>query len=282
MKMTKHIETVDAAKSEVFVVSLKRGRILQHTAYLHALERQLFLSRALWSKCVLGLAALTVLSSGCTHKLTVRNLDDYRFSGMPKLQKPMTIGVVENGSEKYGSVVVNFIATEMRRSGAQVQVEYPYVSAVTNHVDVIANISVKPKFKGSGANFLINFPGFLVWAPAWNGYVYKANFDIHVDLTKGSSPGTVYNSFDLPINLDIRHAAIDRTWTEVSWLEFGVIAFIGGIVFIGYDSDVTPVLMREIEQPIGEYAAKKILMEIGNPKELTLNTGMETNVRPKR
>ena len=61
-----------------------------------------------------------------------------------------------------------------------------------------------------------------------------------------------------------------------------MIALVGGIVFISYDSDVTPVLMREIERPIGEYAAKKILLNISNHKELTLNAGPRTDARPQQ
>jgi hypothetical protein len=90
----------------------------------------------------------------------------------------------------------------------------------------------------------------------------------------------VLSSFDLPVNLDIRHAAIDRTWTEVSWFEVGIIALVGGVVFMEYDSDVTPLLMREIERPIGEYVAKKILTNVAGLNSLSSREPAATSAAP--
>lgn len=218
-----------------------------------------------------------IVACGCAHQLTVRNMQDYRASGIVNLPAATTVGVIEDGGDKNTSLLVDGVASEMQRNGAKVV--YP-CAANGQPADVVAQITVKPVFKGSGANFFINFPGFLVWAPAWNGYVYKANFDIHVNLVKGSDRSVVLNSFDVPVNLDIRHAAIDRTWTEVSWFEVGAIALVGGIVFMQYDSDVTPLLMREIERPIGEYVAKKILTNVASLNSLSARGPAATSAAP--
>lgn len=208
-------------------------------------------------------AAVALLACGCTHTLTVRNLGEYRVPDVVNVPQATTIGVLDAGVDSTARALMDGIAAGLQRSGGQVL--YPYQPEGGKPADLVAKIEIKAAYKGSGTNFLINFPGFLVWAPAWNGYVYTADLDVHVDLVKGSALNEVVKTLDLPIGLDIRHADFDRTWTEISWFEFGVIAFVGGLVFIKYDSDVTPLLMREIEHPIGEYVAKKILLEVPSP-----------------
>ena len=51
---------------------------------------------------------------------------------------------------------------------------------------------------------------------------------------------------------------MNRTWTEISWFEWGGIALVGGIIFVRYDKSVTPLLMTAIENHIGNYLAGKI------------------------
>ncbi len=206
---------------------------------------------------------LVSLLSGCQHQLAVLNIDSYHASGRIDLPRTATIGVLEGDLAPNTEVLIDGVAAGLARSGAQVL--SPYRPGSDKPADLVAKIGIKAKYDGSGTNFWINFPGFLVWAPAWNGYVYKADFDVHVDLAKGSDPKTVVDTLDFPINLDIRHAEMDRTWTEVSWLEVGIIALVGGFMFTKYDTDVTPLLMHEIERPIGEYIANKILLKFPSP-----------------
>jgi hypothetical protein len=138
---------------------------------------------------------------------------------------------------------------------------------------VVAEINITPEYKGSGWNFLINWPGFLVFVPALNGYVYKANYQVDIALAKSANPAQK-DAWTMPINLDLRHAEIDRTWTEIGWLEWGVIPLIGGIVFTQYDPDVTPILIDAIETPVGDYIAQEIIQRI-NASETLIGTSNE-------
>ncbi len=94
-------------------------------------------------------------------------------------------------------------------------------------------------------------------------YVYKVNYDIDILLSRASDNKTI-DSFSLPLHLDVRHADFNRTWTEISWLEVGAIAFIGGIVFTGYDDNVSPLVAEKIQTPIGDYIAQEIVSRINN------------------
>lgn len=199
--------------------------------------------------------------SGCTHNLEIKNLDSYRNMDMNSLDKPVTIGVIPSTSDIHGKKLIKGIGTELGKYSADVLL--PYTVGSSKPVDVKAKIVVLSEYKGSGWNFLINWPGFLIFTPAWHGYNYSNKYNVEVLLTKASDNQRI-DSFNIPINLRIRHADIGRTWTEIGWLEVSLIPFIGGFVFIGYDDDITNLVVEKIQTPIGDYIAQEIVSRINN------------------
>ena len=139
----------------------------------------------------------------------------------------------------------------------------PYNVKSTRSVDKVVDISIDSDYSGSGWNFLINFPGFLIFMPAWHGYDYTAEYNFDVVIKDASGLNTI-DQFQLPVVLDLRHADFNRTWTEVSWFEVGAIAFLGGIYFTTYDDDVTPALVSTIDTKIGDYVANEIVTRLNN------------------
>lgn len=216
----------------------------------------------------MALVGALLLGSGCAHTLEVKNMRSYENVQTHPLQKPLTIGVMGSTDDVGSHQLLKGVETSLGRYSTTVVL--PSAAENARKVDVVANIKIQSEYKGSGWNFLINFPGFLIFTPAWNGYVYKANYNVEVALAKGID-GNKLESWSLPINLDLRQAEIDRTWTEVSWLEVGVIAFVGGIVFTGYDTDVSPILGEKIENPIGDYLAQDIVNHINSCSNLVMN-----------
>jgi hypothetical protein len=204
---------------------------------------------------------LLIFFAGCTHKLEIKNLDSYRNTHMNSLDKPLTIGVIPTTCDIHGKKLVKGICTELGKYSADVLL--PYTVGSSRCVDVKAKIVVLSEYKGSGWNFLINWPGFLIFTPAWHGYNYGHKYNIEVLLIKASDNQKI-DSFNIPINLSIRHADIGRTWTEIGWLEVSLIPFIGGFVFIGYDDDITNPVLEKIETPVGDYIAQEIVSRINN------------------
>jgi len=205
-------------------------------------------------KTILFVAALAVLS-GCTHPLAVKNLNTYQNTSLATLQRPVTLGIKSDCPEMDGKRLVKMVADALPKYNVRP------TTAVMNgqtDLDAIAVIGVNSEYNGSGLNFLINFPGFLVWAPAWNGYIYEINHDIRVSLTDAVS-GEQIASLNIPVSLDVRHADINRTWTEIGWLEVGIIPFIGGIIFINYDDTVTPLAADKAGPVIADYIAQEIV-----------------------
>jgi hypothetical protein len=189
---------------------------------------------------------------GCTHQLKIKNLNTYYSSTSCLLDQPLRLGLKIDGSDTDGNKISKMTADALNRCNIQVTTVF-----VPSSVDVVANMRISSDYKGSGWNFLINFPGFLVWAPAWHGYNYTVSHNINVVLSDAKTGKTI-NTINVPVALDVRHADISRTWTEISWLEFGVIAFVGGVVFIDYDDDVTPMVTEKAGPVLADYIAQKI------------------------
>jgi len=206
------------------------------------------------------ITATCIAMAGCAHQLACKNIGDYRPTALGTVSKPLTIGIVPIGGDEYGDQLIRCVRDSLILK-YNAKVIMPYLPGSSEPADIVATLSVKPKYEGSGWNFLVNFPGFLVFVPALNGYVYHVTYDTGVVL-QNTADSTTMTTFDVPITLNLRHADINRTWTEVSWLEWGVIAFVGGIVFTQYDTSVSPVVMKELGPQLGEYLATEIMNRV--------------------
>lgn len=212
----------------------------------------------------LGYAAVlaTAAICGCSHPVEIKNLRDYRSTELNPLADQVAVGIVPSPGDKQSEQLIRSIAVGLKKHTNMVVM--PYVPATTRSTDVVAHISVQPDYRGSWANFFINFPGFLVWAPAWNGYVYKIDYTIDIVLSRESDNEKI-DSWTMPINLNIRQSDISRTWAaEISWFEVGVFALVSGAIYTGYDEDVTPLVLDKIDTPIGDFVAQEIVNRLNN------------------
>lgn len=195
--------------------------------------------------------------AGCAHTLEVKNLDLYKAAFVSSQHASIKVGLIGVTSTPEEERLLMATANALKRDGFKV--EYPFYLNDTNRsmVDFVVKVKTSSEYKGSGWNFLINWPGFLIWTPAWHGYNYQVIYAFDADITD-TKTGASLPRVSMPIDLDIRHADMNRTWTELSWLEYSLIAFIGGIVFTRYDKSVTPQLINAIETRIGDYTSSKI------------------------
>lgn len=205
----------------------------------------------------LVLAVAAFLASGCAHTLEVKNLELYKAEFINSQSTGATVGLISVASQPEEERLVIATANALKRDGFKLT--HPFFPNDENKalVDFIVKLTTSSNYQGSGWNFLINWPGFLLWTPAWHGYDYRAIYNFDADITDMKHNRTLPR-LSIPIDLDIRHAAINRTWTEVSWFEWSAIAFIGGIVFTRYDKSVTPLLLDATETHIGDYVSSKI------------------------
>ncbi|MBI5469047.1 MAG: hypothetical protein HY891_07945 [Deltaproteobacteria bacterium] len=202
---------------------------------------------------------VSLIFMGCSHNLRITNADDYFASPAAPPKEALKLGVMSsNAADPQSSRYVNSIIDALQRTGGFERVIYPYNQALhKDQVNVVADITVIPHYSGEGLNFLVNWPGFLIFAPAIWGYGYNAEIETKVNVTRlidGNS-----QQITVPTKYRFRQAEIDRTWTEIGWLEVGVIPLIGGIVFTQYDTDVTDEFITKVSPNYGSYVAKRIL-----------------------
>ena len=113
--------------------------------------------------------------------------------------------------------------------------------------DLVLAIDPVVEYKSSGWNFLINWPGYVIFTPAWNGYVYRADIATQIVVTdrEGRSLGTL----GVPVSYSLRHAELDRTfYTALGWFALGA-GFYNARVFDRDLIDDLHVLVK------GNYAA---------------------------
>ena len=221
--------------------------------------------------------SLLIVLTGCQHSLDVKNVNDYAHIMSSPLKKHLSVGLMTQTNDMYSEVIAKEIGNSLSDYSSDVRILNSFSN--TGGVDVIAQVAINPSYKGSGWNFWINFPGYLVFAPAWNGYKYKVNYDVSVKLMESSSLTTI-DSFDIPVDLDVRHADINRTWTGVSWFEYGVIACISGIFFMQYDDSVSPILVEDLKHILGNYIAQKIVDRVNSSKKLAQITKFNVGTSP--
>lgn len=206
---------------------------------------------------ILALSFIMMMSSGCTHNMRLTNADDFFTPPAAVPKQTIKLGVTSsNMSQPQNSKYIAAVVDALQRNSAVERVIYPY--STTNNkdqADAVIDLSVNPRYDGKGSNFFVNWPGFLIFAPAIWGYGYTA--DIGTEATITNLKNGKSQQLSIPARYEFRQAEIDRTWTEIGWLEVGIIPFIGGIAFTGYDDDLTPEFIRNVAPSYGPYVAAK-------------------------
>ena len=217
----------------------------------------------LFAKKILSFFVLLFLlvTLSCSHNLEIINLGTYKNKNLNMLDKNVTIGIIPSTNNPYVNKLFKGIATELVKYSANVCLPYSVENSMP--IDVKANIDIRLDVKGSSRNFWINWPGFIIFTPLWHGYKYRNKYNIDVLLSRAADNQKI-DSFSIPVNLEIRHSDSNRTWIEVSFLDWSITAFISGFVFIQYDKNVTELVIDEIQMPIGNYIAQKIVSRINN------------------
>ncbi len=199
--------------------------------------------------------------TGCSHSLRITNADQYFTPpSAPPIKETIKIGLTSsNVTDIQTSRYVNAIVDALQRNSTVEKVIYPYNQAV-HQVDTVVNITLIPHYTGSGSNFFVNWPGFLIFAPAIWGYGYNADIDTKANITRLIDNRS--QQIEIPTQWKFRQAEIDRTWTEVGWFEVSLIPFIGGFVVMDYDPDVTDEFITKVSPNYASYVAGKIMVAV--------------------
>lgn len=196
----------------------------------------------------------------CSHNLHIHNVEDY-YSPTPSLNKKYSIGIVNSTRNKLQEKHLEDIVAAFRASG-NFDVTYPATKASGKKFDYVIDISPNASYDGKGTNFLVSFPGFLIFMPYWNGYGYTANIDTKVQMNDSSNKDLGFKNHRVEYRMN--HSEFDRTWTMgTDWLlTFGVLSFIGGFVYMGFDSDIENEVFRNYSPAYAKYIVNKISQDI--------------------
>ncbi len=201
-----------------------------------------------------GLLVVVLAASGCSHAMRITNLHEYQPAPTAPLHPPRKVGLTsKNLTDPATRGFVDAVAEGLRRDASYDRVLYPYDGRPD--ADLVLDVSVSPQYSGRGSNFLVNWPGFLIFAPAIWGYGYEAAIQTQVSIR---TPDGATQELAIPTQYSFRQAEIDRTWTEIGWLEVGIIPLIGGIAFTRYDPDLTPEFVTKVGPNYGAYVAQRI------------------------
>ncbi len=200
-----------------------------------------------------------LLATGCSHQLRVKNHGAYTAS-MPYLQNNLKIGIIDDGT--IDDRLMDNIVLEMSLLG-KIEVEYPYAPDDNNPVDYIMEIGITKKPAGSWTNFLISFPGYIIWTPAWHGYNYSLEIVTDIKLIDFETKKTKFTK-TIPTKYKCTHSEFDRTWIELGWFEYGVLPFLGGFYFMQYDEDITDEFISEFRTSYSRYIARRVGALVSN------------------
>jgi len=195
----------------------------------------------------LAAAAAALLLAGCAHPLEIRNLDQYRSlaRGEP-LERQTVIGAIASAPDEESLRLIKLVGTALGKYSARVV--QPYTERDAGKVEVLARISVTPRYEGSGGNWFVNLPGLLVLAPTWNGYAYTVGYEFQVLLTRAWDNAKL-DSFTVPVSLDVRHSS-------------------GMLLSSGYNPEVTEPTVDKGGEAVADYVARDIVKRLNTDGRL--------------
>lgn len=212
--------------------------------------------RAMFALLLTGLSLM-----GCSHELTVKNLDVYAAPvRLASGDEKFTIAVLPYSGRSNGMFYFNALVERVHNSPAVSELRTDYIPGKGGRFEPVLILSINPHvdYRSSGWNFLINWPGFLIFTPAWNGYVYHA--DILTQIVIHDGTGKVLSDDEIPISYNIRQAEMDRTiFTGLTWLEVSLLAFGGGIYnSFNFDDDIVGRLQVHVKDNYVNYVANQV------------------------
>ncbi len=227
----------------------------------------------------LGVLLVWVAASvGCSHPMQIKNLEMY---AVPVLLggggEPTRIAITPFSGTPDELWYHNALVSGLARDPMFSNVQTDYIPRLAKNdetkPDILLSIKPRVNYRSSGWNFLINWPGFLIFTPAWNGYVYRA--DVMSVFQLQSVDGETLDHLEVPMTYSMRHADSDRTTVaELSWFEVSSMAFFGGIYNANvFDRDAIAPFHSQAKDNYATYVLAQARTRIRNAA---------TSVRAKR
>jgi hypothetical protein len=205
------------------------------------------------------LLGAVLLLGACTHDMRILNAKEYVLEATASRSLRIAVEAETTGDDT--QVLVDAVKEGLAAHSSVERVVYANAAPPDFEPHIIVHVKPTTSYEGSGWNYPITFPGFLVFTHAWNGYVYKANVSTELALRSvGSSEPFARQTVDTRWNL--RHCDFERgAWNSSGWYTpfYGGLNLFIGFFMIPYDEDATPDFTREARMPYGRFIAAKVV-----------------------
>lgn len=215
-------------------------------------------------KKVILLLVIIAFMAGCSHPLEIVNKDSFNSSPV-KPGKRVKIGFLPTEDRLLNSVI------EETSLNATVEVaKKNYQTGSGGDVDYVSGLSKDMKFRSSGGNFFITFPGFIVFTHAWLGYKYYVDIDTHSAILDPA--GKVLNESSIATPYEIRYTSFARGTAAslVGWLTpgWGLLNVIPGAMFASsYDNRATPEFIEKVTPSYRVFVSSSVLAQIAKVQQ---------------
>lgn len=227
--------------------------------------------------CRMARTVLTFLMvvgvAGCTHTMQVRNLDAYRKTATSPHK--LTIALEDRATTADGHQLFGFVREALGSNPAVEKVAVKeWDQAPEPGTQVLVKVTPQATYDGSGWNYLITFPGFVLFTHAWNGFVYSADVTTGLEVSRPGAPegarSEIHTKYDLR-HCDFARGAITSSgWYTPGW---GCLNLIIGFFMVPYDQDATPDFLKEVRSNYGEFIAATVIEQatapVGEPQVTT-------------
>ncbi len=219
-------------------------------------------------KKILIALLVAFLILGCTYALKVTNEGDFEPE-TATLKQQVKLGVLNTNDDLLNGVVNKL---QMDQNIAEVKIINEKNSNVD--VDYMQKLERKAKYRASGQNFIITFPGFILFAHAWAGYKYYV--DIATNATLLDKNGKILRKATFKTPYEIRYTSFARgaTTSLCGWIlpPYGGLDIIAGAFFAGgFDHRGTDEFYDKIKDSYSSYIASKIVAQIKREEDKDAN-----------
>ena len=209
---------------------------------------------------ILVLLVLLVIGSSvaCTHPMQVRRYGEWAHlmstsPDSPELARPtanVAIGKLEGPSGDLEQRILSEIDSEIRSTGRRGRGSEP----------VTVDLMMETDFSADGLNYLIAFPGFVIFTPAWNGFQYYMTYEFTATYHIPESAPQVE---EFSCGYKLNHCSFGRGFATIGagWLLTWASPLIAGFFYITYDDWYTPVFLdvaKKEGDDVARYAVHKI------------------------
>jgi hypothetical protein len=210
----------------------------------------------------IALSAFSILVlalASCTHSMKIKNLDAYTFVAAPA-GKGLVISLQNGAIGSDEHELFSFVRESLAVHPAVERVVVLERDTEPEPSSVVARLAPATKYDGSGWNYLITFPGFLLFTHAWNGFLYEADVTTDVEVRLPNGGEVVRRSIET--KYDLRFCDFDRgAATSSGWYTpgYGGINLLIGFAMMNYDEDATPEFLEAVRTAYGRFIANQIV-----------------------